>query len=223
RAPYVMAKPEMGYSRGNKELFDTTIGWRFTNEKLAEMYGADTMPQTAENVAQQFGISREKQDEFAYESQQKAKQAMEADRFADEIVPVVYQDRKGNTITVDTDEHPRPETTLEVLGKLRPIFPGGTVTAGDASGVTDGASGLLVRRAGKAEEMRVESRVRYQMRAVSGLEPRSMGLGPIYATKKAVERAGPRLDDRDLVELNEACACQSWECIRQLELDPERV
>jgi len=223
RAPYVMAKPEMGYSRGNKELFDTTIGWRFTNEKLAEMYGADTMPQTAENVAQQFGISREKQDEFAYESQQKAKQAMEADRFADEIVPVVYKDRKGNTITVDTDEHPRPETTLEVLGKLRPIFPGGTVTAGNASGVNDGASALLLMSAEKAEELGVEPLVKYKVSAVSGLEPSIMGLGPIYATKKAVERAGLRLDDIDLVELNEAFASQSLECIRQLELDPERV
>lgn len=223
RAPYVMAKPEMGYSRGNKELFDTTIGWRFTNEKLAEMYGADTMPQTAENVAQQFGISREKQDEFAYESQQKAKQAMEADRFADEIVPVVYKDRKGNTITVDTDEHPRPETTLEVLGKLRPIFPGGTVTAGNASGVNDGASALLLMSAEKAEELGVEPLVKYKVSAVSGLEPSIMGLGPIYATKKAVERAGLRLDDIDLVELNEAFASQSLECIRQLELDRERV
>src|SRR5699024_10911424 len=222
RAPYVMAKPEMGYSRGNKELIDTTIGWRFTNEKLAEMYGADTMPQTAENVAQQFGISREKQDEFAYESQQKAKQAMEADRFADEIVPVVYKDRKGNTITVDTDEHPRPETTLEVLGKLRPIFPGGTVTAGNASGVNDGASALLLMSAEKAEELGVEPLVKYKVSAVSGLEPSIMGLGPIYATKKAVERAGLRLDDIDLVELNEAFASQSLECIRQLELDPER-
>ena len=111
RAPYVMAKPELGYSRGNKELFDTTIGWRFTNEKLKEMYGADTMPQTAENVAQQFGISRKEQDDFAYESQMKAKVAMEAGKFVDEIVPVVYKDRRGNMVTVDTDEHPRPDST----------------------------------------------------------------------------------------------------------------
>lgn len=223
RAPYVMAKPEMGYSRGNKELFDTTIGWRFTNEKLAEMYGADSMPETAENVAQQFGVTREEQDEFAYHSQMKAKEAMEAGKFADEIVTVVYQDRRGNTITVDTDEHPRPDTSLEVLAKLRPIFPDGTVTAGNASGVNDGASALLLMSAAKARELGVKPLAKYRASAVSGLEPSIMGLGPIYATRKVVERAGIDLDALDLIELNEAFASQSVECVRQLGLDPEKV
>ncbi len=223
RAPYVMAKPEMGFARGNKELFDTTIGWRFTNEKLAEMYGTDSMPETAENVAQQFGVTREEQDEFAYQSQMKAKEAMEAGRFVDEIVPVTYQDRRGNTITVDTDEHPRPETSLEVLAKLRPIFPDGTVTAGNASGVNDGASALLLMSAAKARELGVKPLAKYRASAVSGLEPSIMGLGPIFATRKVVERAGVALDEIDLVELNEAFASQSVECIRQLGLDPDKV
>lgn len=223
RAPYVMAKPEMGFARGNKELFDTTIGWRFTNEKLAEMYGTDSMPETAENVAQQFGVTREEQDEFAYQSQMKAKEAMEAGRFVDEIVPVTYQDRRGNTITVDTDEHPRPETSLEVLAKLRPIFPDGTVTAGNASGVNDGASALLLMSAAKARELGVKPLAKYRASAVSGLEPSIMGLGPIFATRKVVERAGVALDEIDLVELNEAFASQSVECVRQLGLDPDKV
>lgn len=223
RAPYVMAKPEMGYSRGNKELFDTTIGWRFINEKLKEMYGVDSMPETAENVATEFGVSREEQDKFAYQSQIKAKAAMEANKFKDELIPVTYEDKRGNTITVDTDEHPRPDTSLEVLAKLKPLFPNGTVTAGNASGVNDGASALLLMSAKKARELGVKPLAKYVTSAVSGLEPRIMGLGPIYATKKVVQRAGIDLDDIDLIELNEAFASQAVECIRQLELDPEKV
>ena len=152
RAPFVMAKPERAFPRGNMELQDTTIGWRFTNKKLEAMYGAETMPKTAENVAERYNVSREDQDQFAYESQQRAKKAMENNRFAEEIVPVVYKDRKGNEITVEQDEHPRPESTLEKLGQLRPIFEGGTVTAGNASGVNDGASALLLMSAEKAKE-----------------------------------------------------------------------
>lgn len=223
RAPYVMAKPEMGYSRGNKELFDTTIGWRFINEKLKEMYGVDSMPETAENVATEFGVSREEQDKFAYQSQMKAKAAMEANKFKDELIPVTYEDKRGNTITVDTDEHPRPDTSLEVLAKLKPLFPNGTVTAGNASGVNDGASALLLMSAKKARELGVKPLAKYVTSAVSGLEPRIMGLGPIYATRKVVQRAGIDLDDIDLIELNEAFASQAVECIRQLELDPEKV
>lgn len=223
RAPYVMAKPEMGYSRGNKELFDTTIGWRFINEKLKEMYGVDSMSETAENVATEFGVSREEQDKFAYQSQMKAKAAMEANKFKDELIPVTYEDKRGNTITVDTDEHPRPDTSLEVLAKLKPLFPNGTVTAGNASGVNDGASALLLMSAKKARELGVKPLAKYVTSAVSGLEPRIMGLGPIYATKKVVQRAGIDLDDIDLIELNEAFASQAVECIRQLELDPEKV
>lgn len=223
RAPFVMGKPESEFPRGDMKLFDTTIGWRFTNKKLEEMYGSDTMPQTAENVAERFNISREEQDAFAYESQRRAKIAMENNAFKDEIVPVVYKDRKGNEIVVDTDEHPRPETTLETLGKLRPIFPNGTVTAGNASGVNDGAAALLVMSAEKAKELNLKPLARYVVGATAGLEPAVMGLGPIYASRKAMKRANLTVDDIGLVELNEAFASQSLECMKQLELDPEKV
>jgi 3-oxoadipyl-CoA thiolase len=223
RAPFVMAKPSEGFPRGNLEMYDTTIGWRFINPKLAEMYGTDSMPQTAENVAQRYGISREEQDQFAYESQMKAKQAMEQNRFAEELVPVVYHDRKGNVIVVDKDEHPRPDTTIEKLAKLRPLFESGTVTAGNASGVNDGASALLLMSAEKAKELGMTPLVRYKMSAVAGLEPAVMGLGPIFATQKALKRAGLTIADIGLVELNEAFASQSLECIKQLELNPEIV
>lgn len=223
RAPFVMAKPEIDFPRGDVKMFDTTIGWRFTNEKLHEMYGSDTMPKTAENIAQRFNISREAQDQFAYESQMKAKKAVEENRFAEEIVPVVYLDRKGNEIIVDKDEHPRPETTIESLAKLKPIFPNGTVTAGNASGVNDGASVLLLMSAQKAYELGVKPLVKYKVSATAGLEPAIMGLGPIFATRKALFRAGLTVNDLGLVELNEAFASQSLECIKQLELNKEIV
>ncbi|MFD2131591.1 acetyl-CoA C-acyltransferase [Pseudogracilibacillus auburnensis] len=223
RAPYVMAKPDMAYARGNRKLFDTTIGWRFTNERLKEMYGTDSMPETAENVAEQFGISRLEQDKFAYTSQQRAKRALDANTFAEELVPVSYTDRKGNTISVDKDEHPRPETSLEKLNNLRPIFPGGTVTAGNASGINDGACALLLMSTDKARELRVKPLAKYVVSAVSGLEPNIMGLGPIYATRKAIQRTELKMEDIDLIELNEAFASQAIECIRQLELDSEKV
>jgi len=223
RAPYVMAKPEADFPRGSMELQDTTIGWRFTNKKLEAMYGSETMPKTAENVAQRFAISREEQDQFAYQSQQRAKKAMENERFANEIVPVQFKDRKGNEIVVDRDEHPRPDTTLEKLAKLRPIFEGGTVTAGNASGVNDGAAALLLMSAEKAKELGLKPLAKYVVGAVAGLEPTIMGLGPIYATRKALQRANLTADDLGLIELNEAFASQSIECIRQLKLDPEKV
>lgn len=223
RAPFVMAKSEADFPRGDVKMFDTTIGWRFTNEKLHEMYGSDTMPKTAENVAQRFNVSREDQDRFAYESQMKAKKAMEENRFAEEIVPVVYYDRKGNEIIVDKDEHPRPETTIENLAKLKPIFPNGTVTAGNASGVNDGASVLLLMSAKKAKELGVQPLVKYKASATAGLEPAIMGLGPIFASRKALSRAGLAVNELGLVELNEAFASQSLECINQLELNKEIV
>ncbi|HHW36112.1 MAG TPA: acetyl-CoA C-acyltransferase [Bacillales bacterium] len=223
RAPFVMAKPENDFPRGDVKMFDTTIGWRFTNEKLHEMYGSDTMPKTAENVAQRFNISREDQDQFAYESQVKAKKAMEENRFVEELVPVVLHDRKGHEVVIDKDEHPRPETTLETLAKLKPIFPNGTVTAGNASGVNDGASVLLLMSAEKAEELGVKPLVKYKVSATAGLEPAIMGLGPIYASKKALSRAGLTVQDLGLVELNEAFASQSLECIKQLELNKDIV
>ncbi|KKB41156.1 3-oxoadipyl-CoA thiolase [Bacillus thermotolerans] len=223
RAPFVMGKPEKDFPRGNMEMFDTTIGWRFINPKLEEMYGTDSMPQTAENVAQRYNISREDQDAFAYQSQMRAKQAVEENRFADEIVPVVYKDRKGNEVVVDTDEHPRPETTMEKLAKLRPLFEGGTVTAGNASGVNDGASALLIMSAEKAKELGLKPMAKYVVGATAGLEPAVMGLGPIYASRKALQRANLSVNDLGLVELNEAFASQSLECIKQLELDDSKV
>ena len=223
RAPFVMAKPDKANPRGNMELQDTTIGWRFTNKKLKEMYGADSMPQTAENVAQRYTITREDQDLFAYESQQRAKKAMDENRFAGELVPVVYQDRKGNEIIVDRDEHPRSDTTLEKLAKLKPIFEGGTVTAGNASGVNDGAAALLLMSAEKAKELNLTPLARYVIGATAGLEPAVMGLGPIYASRKALQRAGLTMKDMGLVELNEAFASQSIECMRQLEADASKV
>ncbi|UQW98041.1 acetyl-CoA C-acyltransferase [Rummeliibacillus sp. G93] len=223
RAPLVMAKPNQEFPRGNMELQDTTIGWRFTNPVLHEMYGTDSMPQTAENVAQRYAISREDQDAFAHESQQRAKKALEENRFTEEIVPVVYKDRKGSEMVVDRDEHPRPETTLEKLGRLKPLFEGGTVTAGNASGVNDGAAALLLMSAEKAKELNVKPLAKYITGATAGLEPAVMGLGPIYATQKALRRADLTVNDIGLIELNEAFASQSIECIRQLELDSNKV
>lgn len=223
RAPLVMAKPSQDFPRGNMELQDTTIGWRFTNPKLKEMYGTDSMPQTAENVAQRYNISRRDQDQFAFESQQRAKKAMEENRFSEEIVPVIYKDRKGNEIIVNTDDHPRPDSTLEKLGKLRPLFEGGTVTAGNASGVNDGASALLLMSSEKARELGLKPMAKYVAGATAGLEPAVMGLGPIYASRKALERAGLIVDNLGLVELNEAFASQSLECIRELGLDQSKV
>jgi len=223
RAPFVMAKPDTDFPRGNMELFDTTIGWRFINPKLHEMYGTDSMPETAENVAKRYNVSREEQDQFAFESQIKAKRAVEENRFAEELVPVVYYDKKGNEIVVNKDEHPRPDTSLEKLAKLRPLFPNGTVTAGNASGVNDGASALLLMSAEKAKELGLKPLVKYKTSAVAGLEPAVMGLGPIYATRKALKRAGLTIDDIGLVELNEAFASQSVECIKQLGLNKEIV
>lgn len=223
RAPFVMGKPEVDYPRGDQKMFDTTIGWRFTNPKLQSMYGADTMPQTAENVAKRFNISREEQDAFAFESQQRAKKAIASNRFVEEIVPVYVKDKKGNETIVDTDEHPRPDTTVGALAKLRPIFENGTVTAGNASGVNDGASALLLMSAEKAKELGITPLARYVTGAVAGLEPAVMGLGPIYSSKKALQRAGLTTNDIGLYEINEAFASQAIESIKQLELNPAQV
>jgi 3-oxoadipyl-CoA thiolase len=223
RAPYVMAKPSKDFPRGNMEMFDTTIGWRFVNSRLKEKFGTDSMPETAENVAKQFGISREEQDHFAYWSQMKAKRAMDEERFKTEIVPVELRDRKGNLSIFQFDEHPRPDTNSDKLQKLKPLFQGGTVTAGNASGVNDGASALLLMSREKAEELGVTPLARYMTSATSGLDPSVMGLGPIYATQKVLKRSGLALDQIGLVELNEAFAAQSIACIRELGLNEEIV
>ncbi len=223
RAPFVMLKPEKEFPRGNMELVDTTIGWRFPNPKIESEHGIDSMPQTAENVAQRYNITREEQDEFAFESQQRAKAAVEADRFKEQMIPVTITDRKGNETIVDKDEHPRPETSLEKLSQLRSIFPDGTVTAGNASGVNDGASALLVMSKEKAEELGLTPLVKYTFSATAGVEPAVMGLGPIDSTKKLLEKTGRTISDIGLVELNEAFASQSIECINQLGIDRDIV
>ena len=223
RAPYVMAKPQVEFPRGNMEIFDTTIGWRFVNDKLKEKYGTDSMPETAENVAKKYRISREAQDEFAAESQLRAQQAMESGRFENEIVPVVYEDKKGNKHVVDRDEHPRPGTTVDKLAKLKPLFKDGTVTAGNASGVNDGASALLLMSREKADELGLKPLARYVISATAGLEPSIMGMGPVHAVQKALKRAGLSVADISLIELNEAFAAQSLGCIQELGLDQARV
>lgn len=223
RAPLVMGKPEVEYPRGDMKMFDTTIGWRFINPLMHEKFGTDSMPETAENVAKKYGISREEQDRFAYNSQQKAKKAIEENRFKEEIVPVRLVDRKGNETWVSEDEHPRPETSLEKLGTLKPLFKEGTVTAGNASGVNDGASALLLMSREKADELGLKPLARYISSGVAGLEPSIMGVGPIEASRKALKRAGLSVADLDLIELNEAFASQSLACINELGLDHSKV
>jgi 3-oxoadipyl-CoA thiolase len=223
RAPFVMGKPDADFPRGKMELCDTTIGWRFTNPKLHGMYGTDSMPETAENVAKQYHLTRKEQDEFALESQKRAFRAIESEKFKDEVVPVTTFDRKGNAIVFECDEHPRPDVTLEKLAKLNPLFEDGTVTAGNASGINDGASALLLMSAEKAKELGLKPLAKYIVSAVAGLEPSIMGVGPIFATKKALKRANLTIEDIDLVELNEAFASQSLACIRELGLTQDKV
>ena len=223
RAPYVMEKPSKEFPRGNMDLIDTTIGWRFINPLMEEMYGTESMPKTAENVAEKFKITREDQDLYSFESQQRAKKAMDENRFSNEIIPVKYTNQKGQEVIIEIDEHPRPETSLDKLNRLSPIFKEGTVTAGNASGVNDGAAGLLLMSAGKAKELGLKPLARYIASATAGVEPGVMGIGPVYATNKALKRAGVLKEEIGLVELNEAFASQSLACIRELELDPAIV
>ena len=228
RAPFVLAKGRVPFDR-SVEMHDTTIGWRFTNPKLAAMHQPFGMGETAENVAKHYKVSREEQDAFAVKSQQKCGAAMEAGRFRDEIVPVEVPQRKGDPIVVDTDEHPRPSTTAEALAKLKPAFAkDGTVTAGNASGINDGAAALLLVELSKAQELQLPVMAIVGPSATAGVDPAMMGLGPIPAARKAIARAKARgsltgIEDLDLVELNEAFASQSLVCIRELGLDPERV
>jgi 3-oxoadipyl-CoA thiolase len=223
RAPFVMAKAREPWQR-TTEIYDTTIGWRFVNNKLKEMHYPYSMGETAENVAERWQISREDQDAFALASQQKCAAAMAAGRFKDEIVPVEVPGPKGSVTVVDTDEHPRPDTTLEKLAKLKPAFrKDGTVTAGNASGINDGACALVLASREKAEQLGIKPMARIVSMAVAGVDPAVMGVGPIPATRKALQRAGLTVADLDLVELNEAFASQSLACIRDLGLDPAKV
>ncbi len=223
RAPFVMAKPDRAFSR-KAEIYDTTIGWRFVNPRLAERVGTHSMGQTAEEVARDHGVAREEQDEFALESHRRAVAARHEGRFKDEIVSVEIPQKRGDPLVVHEDEPPRPDTSLEKLAALRPAFENdGTVTAGNSSGVNDGAAALLLASAGALEERGWEPMARVVTSAVAGVEPRIMGIGPVAATRKALTRAGLSIEDIDLVELNEAFAAQSLACIRELKLDPERV
>jgi len=217
RAPFVMGKAESAFSR-NAEIFDTTIGWRFVNPRMKAAYGVDSMPETAENVAADYGIDRADQDAFAVLSQQRAGRALESGRFTREIAPVTIKGRKGDTV-VDTDEHPRPATTLEMLSTLKPVVrPGGTVTAGNASGVNDGAVALLVASEAAVKRYGLTPRARLTGMATAGVAPRVMGIGPVPATCKLLERQGLSLRDVDVVELNEAFAAQGLAVLRQLGL-----
>ncbi|MET1010199.1 MAG: thiolase family protein [Gaiellaceae bacterium] len=215
RAPFVTAKAERPYPRGSQTSWDTTLGWRFPNPRLEAMFPLESMGETGENVAERFGVTREDQDAFALESQRRHAAAVEAGRFDDELVPV------GD---VARDEHPRPDTSLEKLAALRPAFrPDGTVTAGNSSGINDGAAALVVASAEKATELGIEPLGRFVASAVAGVDPRIMGIGPIPAVRKLLTRAGVGVEELDLVELNEAFASQSLQVIRELGLDPEKV
>jgi 3-oxoadipyl-CoA thiolase len=226
RAPFVMAKPSAAFPRGEQTLYDTTLGWRFTNPRLADAFYPYSMGETAENVVERCGVSREEQDRFALESQRRWGAAQAAGRFAEEVVPIEVPGAKGATTTVDRDEHPRPETTLEQLAGLKPAFKrdaSGSVTAGNSSGINDGAAALLVTSEARARELGLRPMARMIGSAVAGVDPATMGLGPIPASRSALERAGLSVADLDLVELNEAFAAQALPVMRELELDPEKV
>ena len=221
RAPWAVPKPEMGYARGNNPMYDTALGWRFVNPRMAERYGTESMGETAENLAEMYGITREAQDRFAYLSHQKALRAIREGRFRDEIVPVEVR-KKREVFLVETDEGPRPDTSLEKLAKLRPAFrDGGTVTAGNSSSLNDGAAALLVVSSDYARAHGLQPLARVRSIAVSGVPPRIMGIGPVPATKKALERAGLTLDDIGLIELNEAFAAQSLAVLQAWGLEME--
>jgi 3-oxoadipyl-CoA thiolase len=224
RAPYVMAKADQPYDRGNREVYDTTLGWRFTNPRLAEMYRPFSMGETGENVAERCTVTREEQDAFALRSHQRAVAATDEGRFQNQIVPVMVPQPKGEPVEVTRDEHPRADTSMEALGRLRPAFrEGGSVTAGNSSGINDGASATVVVSDEFAREHNLKPMARVVSTAVAGVDPSVMGLGPIPATRKALERAGLDVDQLDLIELNEAFASQSIAVMRELDLDPDKV
>ena len=224
RAPLVTLKPESGLERGNRELVDTTIGWRFVNPRLHAKYPAISLGETAERVADQWHVSREAQDELALASQQRAAAAAASGIFAEEIVPVSIPQRSGAPIVVDRDEHPRPDTNAAALAKLKPAFAAdGTVTAGNASGINDGAAALLVVESERARALGLKPYARIVATAVAGVDPSVMGAGPIPAIKKLLERTGLTVADIDRVELNEAFASQAVACITELGLDPAKT
>jgi 3-oxoadipyl-CoA thiolase len=227
RAPFVMAKPSAAFPRGEQTLYDTTLGWRFTNPRLADAYYPYSMGETAENVVDRCGVSREEQDAFALESHRRWAAAHDAGRFADEVVPIsAPTGRKGEEAEVDRDEHPRPDTTPEQLAALKPAFKrdaSGSVTAGNSSGINDGAAAVLVTSEARAAELGLSPIIRMLSSAVAGVDPATMGLGPIPASRRALERANLNVEQLDLVELNEAFAAQALPVMRELGLDPEKT
>jgi 3-oxoadipyl-CoA thiolase len=224
RAPLAMSKPDRSFPRGNGELYDTTIGWRFVNPRMAELYSTEGMGETAENVADRYGVGRAAQDEFALESHRRAVAAAEAGRFDDEIVPVPAPQPKGDPVTVHADEQPRPDTSLEKLARLRPAFrEGGTVTAGNSSGINDGAACLVLATKERARELGREPLARVVSVGAAGVDPAYMGIGPVPASRKALDRAGLTIDDIDLVELNEAFAAQVLASMGELGIDHDKL
>lgn len=222
RAPYSLPKAESGFPFGNLTAWDTALGWRYPNPTFKEMYGTESMGETAENIAELTKISREEQDAFACSSHRRAITAMDSSRFAEEIVPVPVPQRKGDPLVISSDERPRRDTSMESLSKLKPAFrPSGTVTAGNASGLNDGASAVLLTSAAKARELGLKPMARLVASAAAGVQPGTMGFGPVPATRKALQRAGLRISDIRLTELNEAFAVQALAVIQELGLDKE--
>ncbi len=223
RSPFVMLKPSVAYQRGHPSTADTVLGWRFPNPKFTPEWTIG-MGETAEVIAEEFQVTREAQDAFAAQSQARAADAIAAGRFADEIVPVAVPQRKGDPLVVDTDEHPRASSTAEALARLRPVFKDdGSVTAGNSSGINDGAAALLVVSAERGKALGLEPMLRIVGGAVAGVEPNRMGIGPVPASRKALDRVGWTTEDIDLVELNEAFAAQALPCMAELGLDAGRV
>lgn len=221
RAPFVMAKQATAFGR-NAELYDTTLGWRFVNKQIEKQYGVDSMAETAENVAQEFAISRHDQDQFALRSQHRAEEAISAGSFDNEIITVSIPQRRGNSVRIDSDEHPRPGSTIEGLTKLRPIVrPDGSITAGNASGINDGACALLIASAAAAKQHGLEPLARFVAWAVVGVAPRIMGIGPAPATEKVLALAQLTIDQMDIIELNEAFAAQGLATLRKLGVDDD--
>ncbi len=221
RAPLVMPKAERAFPTGNTTVYDSTLGWRFVNPKMAELYGTEAMGETAENLAEAYGIPREAQDRFALRSHKKAVKATEEGRFGDEMAPIKVKGRK-ETLTVDRDEGPRPDTTLEKLAALKPAFrPGGTVTAGNAASLNDGAAAILLVSKDAAARHGLKPLAKVRSVAVAGVPPRIMGIGPVPASRKALERARLAVEDIGVIELNEAFAAQSLAVLRDLGVDPE--
>ncbi len=223
RAPFVLGKSDTSFAR-NMKLEDTTLGWRFLNPKLSALYHPYSMGETAENIAERHQITRTEQDEYALQSQQRAVAAQQSGRFSAEVLPVSIPQKKGESTIVALDEHPRADTTLEKLAALKPVFrKNGSVTAGNSAGINDGAAALVLMASSRAQQLGLKPRARIVASAVAGVDPAYMGLGPIFATRKVLQRAGLSIKEMDLIELNEAFAAQVLQCVRELEIDQNRL